>query len=68
MFPTCYDYPSEARCLRKLERIAIWNRDKIVLAVSMGIWMADIALLIHGKYLLQIMRECSVNVVIWPIL
>ena len=60
----CYDYPSEAGRLRKLERIAIWNRDKIVLAVSMGIWVADIALLIHGKYLLQIMGECFVNAVI----
>jgi hypothetical protein len=48
----CYDYPSEAGCLKKLESIAVWNRDKIVLAISMVIWMTDIALLIHGKYLL----------------
>ena len=64
MFPMCYDYPSESRCLKKLESIAVWNRDKIVLAISMAIWIADIALLIHGKYLLQIMGECFVNVVI----
>jgi hypothetical protein len=51
-FP-CVTITSEARCLRKLERIAIWNRDRFVLAISTGIWMADIALLIHGKYLLQ---------------
>jgi hypothetical protein len=46
------------------DRIAIWNKDKIVSAISMVIWIADIGMLINGKYLLQIMGGSIVNLVI----
>jgi hypothetical protein len=38
-------------------RIAIWNMAKIPCAVAMGVWVADVACLITGKYILQIMKE-----------
>ena len=59
-----FDHPSEAKCLTKLGRIAIWNRNKIILGITMAILATDVALLINGKYLLQIMRESHVNRVI----
>jgi hypothetical protein len=49
-----YDRPPEARRLRELDRIAIWNRDKIIIAIAMAIWVTEISLFVHGKYLLQI--------------
>jgi len=51
-----YDCPSEARNLRKLGRIAIWNMKKIIIAIAMIIWVADVTLLVHGKYFLRIME------------
>ena len=51
------DYLPEAKRLRKSGRIAVWNRHKIVVVMSMGIWLTDIGCLIHGKYLLQITGE-----------
>ena len=36
-----------------LGRIAIWNRDKIIIGISMAIWIADIGFQIYGKYLPQ---------------
>jgi hypothetical protein len=47
-----YDHPSEAWHLRKFDRIAIWNRAKIILAITMAIWLAEISILIYGKHLL----------------
>jgi hypothetical protein len=44
-------YPPEARLLRKLDRIAIWNKNKIIYIISMGIWTANIGVVIYGKYL-----------------
>jgi hypothetical protein len=55
------DYLPEAGRLLKLERIAVWNKDKIVLAISTSICVADIVLLIRGECSLQIMGECFVN-------
>ena len=51
------DHPPEPRRLRGVGRIAIWNRKKIVIAIAMSIWLADIAFIIDGKYLVQIMGE-----------
>jgi hypothetical protein len=48
-----YDHPPELR-LRKPGRIAIWNMDKIVIAIAIGVWVADVIFAIDGKYL-QIM-------------
>jgi hypothetical protein len=49
--------------LTKLGRIAIWNRDKIVIGISMAIWIADIGFQIYGKYLphARIIGEFLVN-------
>lgn len=36
--------------LRKLDRIAIWNNEKGIILIAIGVWLADIAFLIHGEY------------------
>jgi hypothetical protein len=59
-----YDHFCEARRLTRLGRIAIWNRAKIIFAISMAIWVTDISLLMYGKYLLQTMGESLVFLVI----
>lgn len=64
MSPMHCDHLPVAERLMKLERFAVWNRDKIVLAISTSIWVADIVLLIRGECSLQIMRECFVNEVL----
>ena len=46
------------------DRIAIWNKNKIVSAISMAIWIADIGVIVNGKYLLQIMGGSIVNLLI----
>ena len=51
-----YGYPPEATYLKKLGRIAIWNMNKIIIAIAMVIWVADISLLIHGKYFVRFME------------
>jgi hypothetical protein len=58
------DHLPEARRLRKLGRIAIWNRAKFISVIVMGIWVTDIAFLVNGKYFLQIMGGSLVNLVI----
>jgi hypothetical protein len=62
--PIRYNHPPEAGPLKKLGRIAIWNREKIIFVTVMVIWMADIAFLVSGKSILQIMGECTVNLMI----
>jgi hypothetical protein len=37
-----------------LHRIAIWNRDKIIIAIAMAVWVTELSLLVNGKYLLLI--------------
>ena len=49
-----YDHPTEAGYNRKLGRFAIWNREKFVIIIAMCVWMTDIAFLIDGMYVLQI--------------
>jgi hypothetical protein len=39
----------------RLCRIAVWNKDKIVVVISTIIWMTDVAFLVNGKYLPHIM-------------
>ena len=56
MCPMRYDYRPKARNLRNLGRIAIWNMNKIIIAIAIAIWLTDIALLIRGKYSLRIME------------
>ncbi len=45
------DYPQEAGNSRKLDRKAIWNREKIIFLIAMGVWVADVVFLIDGEYL-----------------
>jgi len=45
------DYPQEAGNSRKLDRKAIWNREKISFLIAMGVWVADVVFLIDGEYL-----------------
>ena len=46
------------------DRIAIWNKNKIVSAISVAIWIADIGMIVNGKYLLQIIGESIINLVV----
>ena len=40
--------------MTKLGRIAIWNKERFIVFIAMGVWLADVAFLIYGEYLLQI--------------
>ena len=51
-------------CLRKLDRIAIWNRKKIVVVIVMAIWTTDFGFIINGEYLLQISGDSLVILVV----
>jgi len=51
-----YDDDPEAGHLRKLGRVAIWNREKIAILIAMLVWVADLALIIYGEYLLTIIE------------
>jgi len=31
-------------------RVAIWNRNKIILVIVMGAWLTNVGFLIHSKY------------------
>jgi hypothetical protein len=44
-----YHHLPEARHLKKLGRIAIWNRKKIVFVIAMGVWVTEVALSVDGK-------------------
>ena len=44
------DHHPEVGHLRKLGRMAIWNREKIVILIAMGVWATDVAFLINGEY------------------
>jgi len=35
-------------------RIAIWNRNKIVLAFAIGTWLTNVGFLFHSEYILLI--------------
>ena len=63
MYSARHDHPPEGLTLTKPVRFAIWNRDKIVIGISMVIRIADIGFQIYGKYLPQarIIGEFLVN-------
>jgi hypothetical protein len=46
------EQPPKARRLQKLDRITIWNSEKFIILIVMGVWSADVSLLIEGTYLL----------------
>ena len=51
-----YCHHSEAEHSRKFGRVAIWNREKIAILIAMLVWVADLALIIYGEYLLTIIE------------
>jgi hypothetical protein len=53
--PMPYGHPLESRRLRKLGRIAVWNRARVVIVMAMAIWVTDVSILIKGRFLQQIM-------------
>jgi hypothetical protein len=46
----CCDHHPEAEHLMKLGRTAIWSNKKIIILISMIIWMVDVGFLISGEY------------------
>ena len=58
------DHHPEAGDLRELGRVAIWNRDKIIILIAMAIWVTDVAFLINGEYPLPIIEEFLTRLVI----
>jgi hypothetical protein len=62
--PDADDQPPKTRHLRKLRRIAIWNTEKSIILITMGVWLANVSSLIEGSYLLQIMEDSLTNLVI----
>jgi hypothetical protein len=59
-----YHHHPEAGHLRKLGRVAIWNREKIVILIAMGVWVTDVAFLIIGEYPLPIIELFLTSLVI----
>jgi hypothetical protein len=62
--PDVDDQPPEARHLKKLGRIAIWNKEKTIVLIATGVWLVNFSLLLEGSYLLQIMEDSLTNLVI----
>jgi hypothetical protein len=54
----------EAGLLRILCRVAIWNRERIVILIAMGVWVTDVAFLINGEYPLPIIEVFLTSLVI----
>jgi multisubunit Na+/H+ antiporter MnhG subunit len=50
--------------LRKLGRMAIWNREKIIILIAIGVWLTDVGFLVNGEYLLLIKEVFLTNPVI----
>lgn len=58
-----YIFPDQGT-QRIIGRIAVWNMAKIPFVITIGVWLADVAFLISGKYILQIMKEYPLSLVI----
>lgn len=58
------DQSPEMRYLWKLGRISIWNMEKTIILITMGVWLANVSSLLEGSYLLQIMENFLANFVI----
>lgn len=44
--------PPQLRCLSRFFSIAIWNRNKVVVATAIGVWVIDVGFFLQGKSLL----------------
>jgi hypothetical protein len=62
--PNADDQHPKPGHLRKLGRIAIWNTEKIIILIAVGVWLVNVSLLIEGSYLLQIMGDSLTDLVI----
>ena len=62
--PDADGQPPKTRRLRKLGRISIWNTEKIIVLITMGILLANVSSLIEGPYLSQTMEASLMNLVI----
>ena len=51
-----YCHHSEAEHSRKFGRVAIWNREKMIILIAMGVWVTELAFLINGEYPLPIIE------------
>jgi hypothetical protein len=40
--------------------MAIWNKNKVVIAISLGVWMTNLAFLIQGES-----ERLSLNLSVW---
>jgi hypothetical protein len=45
-----YYHLPEAGHLRNLRRGAIWNREKIIILFSVGVWVVEVVFLLNGEY------------------
>ena len=61
--PDVDDPPPEARYLKRLGRIAIWDKERIIILISILVWLVNFSLLLEGSYLLQIMKDSFMNLV-----
>ena len=59
-----YDRHLEARHLRKLDRVAIWNGQKIIILIAMGLWVADVTFLLVGEYPLPVIEVFLTSTVV----
>jgi hypothetical protein len=59
-----YHHHPEAGHLRILGRVAIWNREKIIILIAIGVWVTDVAFLITGEYPLPIIEVVLTSPVI----
>jgi len=51
-----YHHHPEAGHLRMLGRVAIWNREKIIILFAIGVWVTNVAFLINGECPLPIIE------------
>ena len=58
------DQSPEARHSRKLRRIAMWNKEKIIVSIATGVWLVNLSLLLEGSYPLQIKKKFLTKLVI----
>ena len=56
-----HDYRPEAGRLREFGRMAIWNKERVVVLIAIGVWVADVVFLIIGEYFLPIIEVFLIN-------
>ncbi len=41
--------------------MAIWNKERVVVLIAIGVWVADVVFLIIGEYFLPIIEVFLIN-------